>query len=220
MTEPGLSTPATATRDPPGTWPAPRTQQWFDKSAQVRPCSSQVLEPEEVILPPVLEELEDDVFSPRPSPGPQPPPGSQPSPTPRTSSASRVTPVPRPSPRSHRVLSTSATTPSSTSATAASTTDTTPETDSGTEDRHGRKRSVSTSDTSYSQAHRTLVRGPSNYLKRPERASSTGDVPMKDPRGWKQLDTSSDTSYSPRTSHYQCGTFQLSQTTESPSLRG
>ena len=196
MTEPGLSTPATPTRDPPRTWLAPRTQQLFDKSAQVRPCSSQVLEPEEVALLPVLEELEDDVFSPRPSPGPQPSLGSQPSPTPRPSPASRITPVPRPSPRSHRILSASTTMPSSTSATAVSTTDTTLETDSGTEDRHGRKRSVSTSDTSYSQAHRTLVRGPSNYPKRPERASSPGDVTMKDPRGQKRLDTSSDTSYS------------------------
>ena len=34
MTGPGLSTPATPTRDPSGTWPAPRTQQSFDKSAQ------------------------------------------------------------------------------------------------------------------------------------------------------------------------------------------
>ena len=196
MTEPGLSTPATPTRDPSGPWPAPRTQQSFNKSAQVRPCSSQVLEPEEVLLPPVLEELEDDVFSPQPSPGPHPPPAPQPSPAPRPSPTSRAAPVPRHSLRSSRTPPTSMMTPSSTSVTAASTTDTTPETDSGTEDRHGRKRPVSTSDTSYSQAHRTLVSGPSNYPKRPGRARSPGDVHMEDPRGQKQLDTSSDTSYS------------------------
>ena len=202
MTEPGLSTPATPTSDPSGTWPAPRTQQSFDKSAQVRPCCSQVLEPEEVLLPPVLEELEDDVFSPQPEP--PPPPAPRPSPAPQPSPASRAASVPRPSPRSGRTpptstttpSSTSAMTPSSTSATAASTTDTTPETDSGNEDRHGRKRPVSTSDTSYSQAHRTLIRGPSNYPKRPGRARPLLDVSMEDPKGQKRPDAFSDTSCS------------------------
>ena len=86
MTDPGLSTAATPTLDPSRTWPAPRTQQSFDQSAQVRPCSSQVLEVEEVTLPPVLGELIDDVFVPQPSPAPQPSP--RPS---RTSSTSRTT---------------------------------------------------------------------------------------------------------------------------------
>ena len=87
MTDPGLSAPAPLTLDPSRTWPAPPTQQSFDQSAQVRPCSSQVLEAEEVALPPVLEELTDDVFAPQPSPTPQP--SSQPS---RTTSTSTTTP--------------------------------------------------------------------------------------------------------------------------------
>ena len=82
MTEPAVAIPTTPTRDPSGAWTAPRTQQSFDKSAQVRPCSSQVLKPEEVLLPPVLEELEDDVFSPQPSPGPSPSTGPPPTPAP------------------------------------------------------------------------------------------------------------------------------------------
>ena len=137
MTDPGLSHPAQPPLDPPRTWSAPRKQQSFDKSAQVRPCSSQVLHAEEVILPLVLEELTDDVFAPQPAPQPN------------------VT------------TSTSVTAPSLASATAPSTTDTAPETDSGAEDRQGMKRLVSTSDTSYSQAHHTLARGPYNYPKRP-----------------------------------------------------
>ena len=133
MTDPRLSNPEQPTLNPSRTWSAPRTQHLFDQSAQVRPCSSQVLEAKEVTLPPVLEELTDDVFARQPAPWP------------------------------NRTTSTPATAPSLTSATAPSTTDTTPETDSGAEDRQGMKRQVSTSDTSYSQAHRTLVRGPSNY---------------------------------------------------------
>ena len=34
------------------------------------PCSRQVVEPEESVLPPVLEELKDDVFTLSPSPQP------------------------------------------------------------------------------------------------------------------------------------------------------
>ena len=44
MTDPGVSTPSSPGQDRPGTWPAPRTQKSFDQSAQVRPCSSQVIE--------------------------------------------------------------------------------------------------------------------------------------------------------------------------------
>ena len=68
MTDPGLSNPEQPTLDPSRTWSAPRTQHSFDQSAQVRPCSSQVLEAEEVTLPPVLKELTDDVFAPQPAP--------------------------------------------------------------------------------------------------------------------------------------------------------
>ena len=118
----------------PRRWP----QFLFDKSAQVRPCSSQVVEPEESVLSPVLEELRDDVFTPSPS--------SQPS----------------------RAGSTTATAPLTTD-TVPSTTDTAPNTDSGAEDRRRQKRAVATSDTSYSQEHRTAGTGPSNYPKRPNR---------------------------------------------------
>ena len=62
MTDPAVSTPPSPGQDQSGAWPAPRTQKSFDQSAQVRPCSSQVLENEEVTLPPVQEELVDDVF--------------------------------------------------------------------------------------------------------------------------------------------------------------
>ena len=55
---------------------------------------------------------------------------------------------------------------------------------------------MSTLDNSYSQAHRTLVRGPSNYPKRPGRARPLADVTMGDPKGQKRQDASSDTSYS------------------------
>ena len=134
MTEPAVSAPTMPPHDSSRTWPAPRTQQSFDQSAQVCPCSSQVLESEEMTLPPIAEELEDDVFSPQPSRGPSPPTGPLPSPAPRPSPASRGIPAPRPSPRPQQAPST----PSSTSAAAAST-DTTPETDSGAEDRRGQK---------------------------------------------------------------------------------
>ena len=80
MTEPTVSTPTTPPHDPSRNWPAPRTKQSFDKSAQVCPCSSQVLESEEVTLPPVAEDVEDDVFSPRLSPGSPPPTGPPPPP--------------------------------------------------------------------------------------------------------------------------------------------
>ena len=187
MIDPGVSTPTTPNRAPSGTWPAPRMQQSFNQSAQVRPCSSQVLEAEEVTHPPVLEELTDDVFVPQPSSAP---PTSPPQPSPPQS------PPPQPSPRPSRTSPTSTTTPSSTSATASSATDTTPETDSGAEDRHGMKRPVSTSDSSDSQAHRTLVRGPSKYPKRLGRSHPLVVIPPEDQRGQKRMDASSDTSYS------------------------
>ena len=72
----------------------------------------------------------------------------------------------------------------------------TPETDSEAEDYQRVKRPVSTSDTSYSQAHRTLVRGPSNYPKRPSRPHPLTAGPSEDSRGQRQADVSSDTYYS------------------------
>ena len=102
MTDPGPAAPAQPTLDPSRTWSAPRTQHSLDKSAQVRPCSSHVIDTEEVALPPVLEELPDDVFAPQLSPQPD------------------------------GAASTTAMAPSSTTATAPSTTDTVPDTDSGT----------------------------------------------------------------------------------------
>ena len=67
ITDPDLVAPAKPHPGPLRMWPTPRKQFSFDKSAQVRPCSSQVIEPEESVLPPVLEELRDDVFTPSPS---------------------------------------------------------------------------------------------------------------------------------------------------------
>ena len=128
MTDPDLAATANPHPGPSRTWAAPRMQLSFNKSAQIRPCSSQVVEPEESVLPPVLEELNDDVFTPSPS--------SQPS----------------------QAVSITATAPSSTDM-VPSTTDTAPDTDSGTEDRKGQKRAVATSDTSYSQEHRTARHG-------------------------------------------------------------
>ena len=155
ITDPDPVAPAKPHPGPSRTWPTRRKQFSFDKSAQVRPCSSQVIEPEESVLPPVLEELRDDVFTPSPS--------SQPS----------------------RAASTTATAPSTTD-TVPSTTDTAPDTDSGAEDRRGQKRAVVTSDTSYSQEHRTAGTGPSNYPKRPNHphtlTSSEEDEPPPRPR--------------------------------------
>ena len=67
MTDPDPVAPAKSPPGPSRTWPAPRTQFSFDKNAQVHPCSSQVVEPKESVLPLVLEELRDDVFTPSPS---------------------------------------------------------------------------------------------------------------------------------------------------------
>ena len=139
MTDPDPVAPAQPTLDPSRTWSAPRTQLSFDKSAQVRPCSSQVIEPEEIILPPVLEELPDDIFTPVPSPRPG------------------------------GAVSTTAMAPLSTTDTVPSTTYTAPDTDGGADDHQGRKRTVNTYDTSYSQVHRTAIVGPSNYPKQPNR---------------------------------------------------
>ena len=52
------------------TWSALRTQFSGNKSTQVRPDSSQMMEPEVSVLPPALEELRDDIFMPSPSPRP------------------------------------------------------------------------------------------------------------------------------------------------------
>ena len=113
MTDPGVSTPSTLAPGPPGAWPAPRTQRSFDQSALVRPCSSQVLDAEESTLPPVLEELYDEVFVSQPV------------------SSSQPASPPHPSPQTSRPSSTTAATPSSTTTTAPSATDTTTEADSG-----------------------------------------------------------------------------------------
>ena len=52
------------------TWSAPRMRFSGKKSAQVRPDSNQMMEPEVSVLPPALEELRDDIFMPSPSPRP------------------------------------------------------------------------------------------------------------------------------------------------------
>ena len=108
MTNPGPVAPAQPTLDPLRTWSALRTQHSFDKSAQVHPCSSQVIDADEIALPPVLEEIPDNVFTPQPSPRPD------------------------------GAASTTATANLSTTATNPSTTDVVPDTDSGTEDRQDR----------------------------------------------------------------------------------
>ena len=155
MTDPGVSTPSSPGQDRPGTWPAPRTQKSFDQSAQVHPCSSQILDDEEVTLPQVQEELVNDVFAPSPP------------------AASRSAPLPSGS------SSTTTAAPSSTSANAPSDPGTTTGADSGTEEQQGiklpagstrgHKRKDASSDTSYSQEHRTASAAPSNYPKRPNR---------------------------------------------------
>ena len=155
MTDPAISTPSSPGQDLSGAWPAPRTQKSFDQSAQVRPCSSQVLENEEITLPPVQEELFDDVFV--------------------SSHAATARPAMLPSGPS----STSAGAPSSISANVPSEPGLTTGTDSGAEERsgvqqpvgsnRGRKRKDASSDTSYSQVHRTANAPPSNYPKRPNR---------------------------------------------------
>ena len=195
MTDLGMPAPIAPSRDPSGAWPAPKTQLSFDKSAQVRPCSSQVLEAEEVTLPPVLEELADDVFIPPPAPIPPaaPPPPSPPQPSPPPW---RTLPRPPPSPpllQPNRTPPVSTTTPSLSAATASSATDTAPETNCGTDDRHGMKRPVSTSDSSDSQARRAQVMGPIKYLRRFGRPPQPIVIPI---RGQKRGDASSDTSYS------------------------
>ena len=155
MTGPDLVATAKLHPDPSRTWAASRTQSLFDQSAQVCPCSSQVVEPEESVLPPVLEELKDDVFTPSPSPQPS------------------------------RAASTTATAPSTTDMVPL-TTETAPDTDSGAEGQRGQKRAVATSDTSYSQDHRTTGKRPSNYPKQQNRpctlSSSEEDEPPPRPR--------------------------------------
>ena len=154
MTDPAISTPSSPGQSRPGTWPAPRTQKSFDQSAQVRPCSSQVIENEKITLPPV-QELVDDVFAPSPTAASRPalPPGGS--------------------------SSTSTGAPSSTSANVPSEPGITTGTDSGAEERtgvrqpvestRGHKRKDASSDTSCSQGHRTASATPSNYPKRPNR---------------------------------------------------
>ena len=70
MTGPDPAAPAKPALGPSRMWSAPRMQFLFDKSAQVRPYSSQVIEPEESVLPLVLEEWKADVFTPSLSPRP------------------------------------------------------------------------------------------------------------------------------------------------------
>ena len=69
-TDPDQVAPTKPALGPSRMWSAPRMQFSFNKSAQVHPYSSQVIELEESVLPPVLEELRDDVFTPSPSPQP------------------------------------------------------------------------------------------------------------------------------------------------------
>ena len=116
MIVPEVSTPSSPGQDRHGTWPAPRTQKSFDQSAQVRSCSSQVVDTEEVTLPPVQEELIYDVFAP--------------------SSPAAARPAMLPS----RPSSTTTAAPSSTLANAHSDSDTTTGADSGTEQRGIRRR--------------------------------------------------------------------------------
>ena len=121
----------------------------------MRPCSSQVLENEEITLPPVQEELIDDIFASSPA-----------------ASARAAIPPSRSS-------STSASAPSSMTAPILSEPGLTTGTDSEAEERagvrqptggnQGRKRKDASSDTSYSQGHRTASTAPSNYPKRPNR---------------------------------------------------
>ena len=155
MTDPVISTPPSPGQNQSGAWPAPRTQKSFDQSAQVCPCSSQVLENEEITLPPVQEELVDNVFASSPA-------------------ASTQAAIP-PS----RSSSTSARAPSSVSAPVPSEPGLTTRTDSKAEaptgvrqqtrGNQGCKRKDASSDTSYSQGHRTASAAPSNYPKRPNR---------------------------------------------------
>ena len=160
MTTPDLALPSESQPGPSRAWTAPQTQFSFDKSALERPCSSQGIE--ESVLPPVCEELEDDVFTPSPS-------------------------AP-----SHRASSTTVTAPSATD-TAPSTTETAPDTDSGSNDHRGQKRAEALSDTSYSQEHRAMGTGPSNYPKRPHRlrtlTSSEEDESPPRPRQPQSPDT-------------------------------
>ena len=92
--------------------------------------------------------------------------------------------TPSPSAPSHRASSTMVTAPSATD-TAPSTTETAPDTDSGPNDHRGQKRAEASSDTSYSQEHRAMGTGPSNYPKRPHRlrtlTSSKEDEPPPRP---------------------------------------
>ena len=155
LTDPAASAPPSPSQNQSKTWPAPRTQKSFDQSAQVRPCSSQVLENEEISLPPVQEELVDDVFAPSPA----------------VSAQAAIPPS--------RSSSTSAIASSSASAPAPSEPGLTTGTDSAAEaqpgvrqstrSNPGCKRKDASSDTSYSQGHRTASAAPSNYPKRPNR---------------------------------------------------
>ena len=135
ITDPDPAAPAKPALGPSRTWSALRTQFSFDKSAQVRLYSSHVIEPEESVLPPVLEEWRADVFTPSPSPRPS------------------------------RAASTTATAPSTTD-TVTSMTDTAPDTDSEAKDHRRQKRAVATSDTSYSQEHRTTAADRHRCFKR------------------------------------------------------
>ena len=182
MTDPAISTPSSPGQDRPGPWPTPRTQKSFDQSAQVRPCSSQVIENEEITLPPVQEELVDDVFAPSPTAASRPtlPPGGS--------------------------SSTSTGAPSSTSANVPSEPGVTTGTNSGNKERsgvrqpvgctRGHKRKDASSDTSYSQKYRTVSITPSNYPKRPNRPHSVDSSEEKEVMPCRSRQRSSDSEYS------------------------
>ena len=182
MTDPGASTPSSPGQERSGTWPAPKTQKSFDKSAQVRSCSIQVLDTEEITLPLVREELVDDVFAPA---------------SPTTS---------RPAPRPSRPSSSTATAPSSTTATAPSESGTATGADSGAEEQRGmdlltrsqrgQKRGDASSDTSYSKEHRTASAAPSNYPKRPHRPNFVDSSEEEEVMPRRVQPRSSDSEYS------------------------
>ena len=182
MTDPAVSAPPLPGQDQSGAWPAPKTQKSFDQSAQVRPCSSQVLESGEISLPPVQEELVDDVFVSSPA-----------------ASAQATIPPSRSS-------STSARAPSSVSAPVPSEPGLTTGTDSEEEaqtgvrqparSNQGRKRKDASSDTSYSQGHRTASAAPSNYPKRPNRQHFVDSSEEEEVMPRRRRPRSSDSEYS------------------------
>ena len=206
------------------TAPVPRSQTLFDKSAQVRPCSSQVWE--ESQLPVVSEASQDDIFAPL---TPTPPRNSTTATAPSTTDTAPFQadlddlrgqkgdlPASDTSySRTHRTTTTSPSnypkrpnrpvdppcddTPTpprtSTTGTALSTTDTAPS-DADPSNYQGQKRAPSSSGTSYSRIHRAITTGPSNYPKQLNRPlePSSDDDDQPPPQPRRRL--SSDTDYS------------------------